>query len=205
MKEIAKAIVKTSQAIKGVEKSMTVGSGNYSYQGVSDKDVKNVVGKAMQDNGLSLVPIEVQPNLRLDRWTENDYKGNPKQKQQIFAEVKTKYLLLHTSGESIEVSGYGHGVDNQDKAAGKATTYALKYVMLYIFQVPTGQIDDSDNTHSQEYKTPQTKEAFTPNHKGWSAAVQALAKGEVKIEQIKAKYELSKQHENKLQDEAATV
>ena len=49
-----------------------------------------------------------------------------KSKQSVFTDAHTKYLLLHTSGESIELSGYGQGVDTQDKGAGKATTYALK-------------------------------------------------------------------------------
>jgi len=55
---------------------------------------------------------------------------------------------MHESGESKEISGYGHGVDPQDKGAGKATTYALKYALLYTFLVPTGSIDDADKTHS---------------------------------------------------------
>ena len=44
--------------------------------------------------------------------------------------VKTKYLLLHESGESLELAGYGHGIDSQDKGAGKATTYAMKNALL---------------------------------------------------------------------------
>ena len=55
--------------------------------------------------------------------------------------------------------GYGHGVDSQDKSAGKATTYALKYALLYAFLVPTGKIDDADNTHSEEISTPKKSEA----------------------------------------------
>ena len=52
------------------------------------------------------------------------------------------------------VMGYGHGVDSQDKSAGKATTYALKYALLNTFLVPTGDIDDTDNTHSDTYDQP---------------------------------------------------
>ena len=46
--------------------------------------------------------------------------------------------------------GYGHGIDSQDKAPGKATTYALKYALLYTFMVATGKIDDADSTHSDD-------------------------------------------------------
>ena len=93
----------------------------------------------------------------MDRWEEVDQysKETPKAmktKQSIFTEVETKYLLLHTSGESLELCGYGQGVDTQDKGAGKATTYALKNTLLNMFLIPTGV--DTDNTHSDEYDVP---------------------------------------------------
>ena len=135
--------------VKGVEKGMTVGTGSASYKGVSDYDVKKIIGESMRKNGLSILPISVEPNTRVDRWEETNQYGT-KQKQSVFTEVKTKYLLLHSSGESMELAGYGHGVDTQDKGAGKATTYALKYTLLYTFLTPTGAIDDADKEHSDE-------------------------------------------------------
>lgn len=138
------------QEVKGIDKSMTVGSGNYSYKGVSDQVVKEVLQPAMVKNGLAIVPTDVQAKVTTDRWEEGG-----RQKQSTFTEVNTKYLLIHTSGESIELAGYGHGVDNQDKGAGKATTYALKYALLYMFLIPTGKIDDADTTHSDEVEVPK--------------------------------------------------
>ncbi len=160
--QIAKAIVAVMKEVKGIEKSMTVGTGNSSYKGVSDKDVKKEVGAAMEKHGLSLLPTEITPDLRIERWEETGQYG-AKQKQQVFASVETKYILLHESGEWIEVAGYGHGVDSQDKAAGKATTYALKYAMLYSFMVPTGKIDDAETVHSDNYEAPPKTSSY--NHK----------------------------------------
>ena len=160
--QIAKAILAVMNDVKGVDKSMTVGTGQSSYKGVPDQEVKKIIGSSMAKNGLCIVPIEVKTNTRIDRWEES-YNGNAKQKQSVFTEAETKYLLLHESGQSIELSGYGHGVDSQDKGAGKATTYALKYTLLYTFLVPTGKIDDADNHHSDESPTPMPKKlaAFT--------------------------------------------
>jgi hypothetical protein len=76
-------------------------------------------------------------------------------KQSAFTEVVTTYLLMHESGECVELAGYGHGVDNQDKGAGKATTYALKNCLLYTFLTPVGKIDDTDSTHSESIPVPQ--------------------------------------------------
>jgi hypothetical protein len=175
MKQLTQAIIKAAQSIENIEKTMTVGSGNFSYSGVSDKEVKLIVRKAMFENGLVMIPTKVEPKTTIERWEES-YNGNPKQKQQVFTEVVTTYLLMHTSGESMEVQGYGHGVDAQDKAAGKATTYAMKYALLYTFLIATGSIDDADSTHSNELPTPQPKQEdskpwLNPKDDAWKGAI----------------------------------
>lgn len=153
-KSIIKAIIAVMRSVQNIDKSLTVGTGRSSYQGVPDKEVKLAFNKAMTENGLCIVPTEIIPKTRVDRWEQTDQYGT-KQKQSVFTEVTTKYLLLHESGESLELAGYGHGVDSQDKGAGKATTYALKYTLLYSFMTATGKIDDADTTHSEEIESPQ--------------------------------------------------
>lgn len=151
MKNLIKAVIAVMNDVKGIEKSMTVGEGKMSYKGVPDKEVKKIIGSAMAKHGLCILPIGVKPTIKIERWEEPDNYGKIKQKQSVFTEVVSTYLLMHESGESQEICGYGHGVDSQDKGAGKATTYALKYALLYSFLVPTGDIDDADTVHSQEY------------------------------------------------------
>jgi len=153
---IAKSIIAVMSIVKGIEKTMTIGTGNSSYKGVPDQEVKKIIGDAMAANGLCILPVGVSAKTHIDRWEEQTQYG-AKSKQSVFTEVNTKYLLLHESGESIELEGYGHGIDSQDKGAGKATTYALKYALLYAFLVPTGKIDDADNTHSNDIQPPAPK------------------------------------------------
>jgi hypothetical protein len=153
-KQIAKAIIAVMQAVKGMEKNSKVGDGNHSYNGTKDQDVKEVFNEALAKNGLCIMPIDLEEQTQVDRW-EDAYK---KPKQSIFTKVKVKYLLLHDSGESIELVGYGHGIDTQDKGAGKATTYALKNCLLYTFLTPVGKIDDAETTHSNDLPIAQTKE-----------------------------------------------
>ena len=153
MENLAKAILCVMKDVKGIDKTLTVGTGNSSYKGVPDQEVKKILGESMAKNGICVLHIEIDEQTQIDRWEEVDQysKETPKavkQKQTVFTKVKTKYLLLHESGESQVIVGYGHGVDSQDKGAGKATTYALKYAMLYSFFVPTGKIDDTDTDHS---------------------------------------------------------
>ena len=71
-------------------------------------------------------------------------------------------MLLHTSGESLELCGYGHGVDSQDKASGKALTYALKNTLINTFLTPVGKIEDTDSTHSDDIPVPTKKATPKP-------------------------------------------
>jgi hypothetical protein len=153
MKNLIKAVLCVMDECKGIEKSLNVGTGNSSYKGVSDKDVKLKVGESMRKHGLIILPTGVKPNTQVNTWEENTQYG-VKQKQSVFTEVITEYMLAHESGESVNLVGFGHGTDTQDKSAGKATTYALKYTLLYSFLVATGHIDDADNTHSDDIPTP---------------------------------------------------
>jgi len=160
MKNLALAVIAVMKAVKGMEKNSRVGSGGSAYDGTKYKDVAEVFNNALEVNGLCILPIGIEEETQIDRWEEEDSysKSTPKAKktkQSVFTKVKTKYLLLHESGESQELAGYGHGVDPQDKGAGKATTYALKNCLLYTFLTPVGKIDDSDTTHSNDIKTPQ--------------------------------------------------
>lgn len=161
MQEITKAILKVMSEVKSIDKTLSVGTGQSQYKGVADKDVKQIIGDAMEKNGLVILPISVEPKTTVSEWDQTDQYGT-KHKMSVLTEVVTKYRLMHTSGESIELSGYGHGVDSQDKSAGKATTYALKNTLLYSFLVPTGAIDDTDNTHSDDLPVRQTKPVQQP-------------------------------------------
>jgi hypothetical protein len=157
MKNLYKALamIEVMQEVKNIDKSLTVGQGNNSYNGVADKDVKQAIGQAMANNGLTCIPVDIKPTVRIDRWEEKTNYGL-KQKQSVFTEILATYQITHAeSNESIKIMGYGHGQDAMDKSAGKATTYALKNALLYSYLVPTGAIEDTDKTHSNDIQTPQ--------------------------------------------------
>ena len=60
MKEITKAILAVMEEVKGIEKTMDVGTGQSSYKGVSDKVVKEVLRPAMIKNELVIVPTSIE-------------------------------------------------------------------------------------------------------------------------------------------------
>ncbi len=189
MKQLAIAVIEVMKEVKGMEKNSNVGKGNNSYNGTKDQDVKEVFNDALAKHGLCILPIGIEENTQIDRWIDPQY-GN--QKQSVFTKVTTKYLLLHESGESQELAGYGHGIDPQDKGAGKATTYALKNCLLYTFLTPVGKIDDTETTHSNEIETPIQLQPFTPNLKMWNQAIEA---GKT-IDEMKKRYSFTKENED---------
>lgn len=203
MKHITQAMLNVMKAVQSVEKNKVVGTGANAYKGVEDKDVKVAIRTAMIENELIIVPISIEPKMQIERW-EEVYNGQAKTKQSILTEVKTKYRIIHSSGESLEIEGYGHGQDSQDKSAGKATTYALKYALLYTFLVPTGDIDDADSVHSNAIPTAQRTTSQTndkpwlnkdePKWKvacEWLAAKAAEGKGEEGLKEITERLQLS--------------
>ncbi len=160
MKNLAKAVIAVMKEVKGIEKNSRVGNGVHAYDGTKDSDVKEIFNEALSKNGLCILPIDIQETTQVDRWEEVETYNNNKRmktKQSVFTKVVTKYLLLHESGESQVLTGYGHGVDPQDKSAGKSTTYALKNVLLYTFLTPVGKMDDTDTDHSQQIPVPANK------------------------------------------------
>jgi len=162
MKNLSKAVIKVMKQVKGMEKNSRVGSGGAAYNGTKDQDVKEIFNDALAKNGLCILPVGIEEITDVSRWEEtNTWQGKEtiKQKQSILTKVTTKYLLLHESGESVELAGYGHGIDPQDKGAGKATTYALKNCLLYTFLTPVGKIDDTETEHSDEKPVPPVKKA----------------------------------------------
>src|ERR1017187_9960926 len=101
--QLAKAVIAVMKKVKNIEKSMTVGTGSGSYKGIPDFEVKKIIGAAMEENGLCILPIGIESKETIERWEET-YNGVAKQKQSVFTSVTTKYILMHESGESIEIA-----------------------------------------------------------------------------------------------------
>ena len=203
--------------VRGMEKNSRVGQGGHAYNGTKDQDVKEVFNEALAKHGLIMFPKDIEEHTQVDRW-EEVYNGSVKQKQSIFTKVKVYYTLAHESGENVTICGYGHGVDPQDKAAGKATTYAMKNALLYTFLTPVGKIDDTDTTHSNEIPTPKPKPqpVAKPTPKSeriivsdgdelFLKIVKAVSDGKGTIEQAKGKYNISEAVENSLKEKVQAL
>lgn len=61
-----------------------------------------------------------------------------------------RYTFNSTMGPEITTESVGSGMDDGDKAAGKADSYAAKYMFCGLFTVPTEDLLDTDKTQYGE-------------------------------------------------------
>lgn len=103
------------------------------YRAISEEKVTTAVRAAMVEVGLVILPVE-QRRERIGQITS----------------VDTKYRIqnIEDPDDYVIVVSSGDGADSQDKGAGKAMTYAYKYMMLRSFSIPTGE--DPDKVSSAE-------------------------------------------------------
>jgi hypothetical protein len=149
MNELVLAILQVMKNVEYMTKDDQIGSGSYAYKAITDEKVRRIVREHMINAGLVIFQIDINPDTSHERWEEViNQKGDKKMKHEVFSECVITYRLMHTSGQYIDLKSLGHGVDSSDKSPGKAMTYAMKYILLNTFLIPTG--DDPDKFASEE-------------------------------------------------------
>ena len=119
--------------IGSVDKSLLV---NQSYKATSESDVLRAVNEA-------------ERKARLISYTsqmEIIEKGTIQAKNGINMWVRVRVVVtlvnIDSPSEKLEFFGYGDGIDYNDKALGKAATYANKYALMKGYKIPTGEDPD---------------------------------------------------------------
>ena len=132
-----------------VAKNLRVGEGRNEYKAVGEADVLAAVKPLEAKHKIYSYPREREIIATDVMTTEKEYKGNVTKSNKLFLRVKTTYRFVNAENpeEHIEITTYGDGVDSQDKAPGKAMTYADKYALLKAYKIMTG--DDPDQTASE--------------------------------------------------------
>jgi hypothetical protein len=69
-------------------------------------------------------------------------------------EVEYDFINVHKPDEKVTgINGLGQGIDNQDKACGKAISYACKYALLKAFGIETGEDPEKDVNYQVSTET----------------------------------------------------
>lgn len=146
--------------IEKVIKGLTVGEGKNAYKAVSDKDVNNAVKPIENELGIYSYPFDRKITSEEREEFENRYGTTVN----FVIKLETTYRFINTDKpeEFIDIKTYGYGIDSQDKAPGKAMTYADKYALLKAYKIETG--DDPDKEKSETFtsvkKVPKEKSPY---------------------------------------------
>ena len=140
---------KISEVMKAIEyltKDDKVEFGTTKYKAISEEKVTTAVRKELVKQGIVIIPIMQESTVTELIRTEKSVNQR--------ADVHTKYRIQNIDdvNDFIEVESNGSGVDTQDKAVGKAMTYAYKYMLLRTFAIPTGEDPDKISSAETDYK-----------------------------------------------------
>ena len=123
----------------------------------SAKELANKLGQALTDLNL-IAPVTAQ---EVSLIPTADIPGNAtasgKPVFRTLAHVKATVRIGAEDGSFVDVVGSGHGGDTDDKAGGKATTYAWKDALLKGLSTPEqNMVDTDDESSEQEVPAPRT-------------------------------------------------
>ena len=159
---IFEKLLAITSEIKTVNKNLDVGVGKNAYKAVGEADVLSAVKVLEEKYKVYSYPCKRDVIDRAILETEKEYNGTVTKGNQVFLRIETIYRFVNVENpeEFIEVTTYGDGIDTQDKAVGKAMTYADKYALLKAYKIITG--DDADQENSPDrtvFGEKQTTEA----------------------------------------------
>ena len=132
----------------------------FSYVGSSD--VLGALHKAINDNGLLLIPSITNHVLnerieKVQRYNKFTKQNEENDRVTYFTELEMnmRWQNIDDKDDYIDCSWYAQGVDIAgEKGVGKALTYGEKYFLLKFFNIATDKDDPDSFQKKQESKLP---------------------------------------------------
>lgn len=148
MLNIYQRINAVRKAIGYVQKDKDVGFGKSSYRAVTHDAVTGMVRAALIEQGIVIVPSVVSATFHpAELVTALDDKGEVRTtsaKQRLYeATFQIDFVNSDDPADRIVTHQNAHALDNGDKAPGKAMSYATKYAILKLFNIETGEDEES--------------------------------------------------------------
>jgi hypothetical protein len=123
-----------------VQKNKSVSTGSSgSYKAVTHDEITGVVRPHLIENGIVIVP-----SLKSSKVSATINKdGTPSNVIRYEATYEFKVVNEDDPQDFCVMEIEAHANDNQDKAPGKALSYAKKYAVLKLFEIETGEDEES--------------------------------------------------------------
>lgn len=127
-----------------VQKDKAVSTGGGSYKAVTHDAVTGMVREALIKHGVIIVPSVI---------TAVFHPKEPDAKQRLYeATYQVDFVNMDDPADRITTQQTAHALDNGDKAPGKAQSYATNYAILKLFNIETGE-DDESRYQQEEFDT----------------------------------------------------
>lgn len=144
---------KITQEMAAVAKNLQVGYGNNHYNAVGEADILAAVKPLEGKHGVYSYPIYRQ--IVESGTMERETKGGKSVQLYMRIKVTYRFLCVDWPESYLDIESFGDGVDTQDKAPGKAMTYADKYALMKAYKILTGVDPDQYESEPQEKVTAQ--------------------------------------------------
>lgn len=162
------------------------------YKAITHDAVTSAVREPFIEVGIMMIPNQVGSNVENVGKTSN---GTLIIRYEATYEIA--FVNIENPDDKIVINVESHANDHGDKAPGKAMSYAVKYAMLKVLNIETGESEES-RVEVAQGKKPD----LIPDTERWNKAVNALSNGDVDVDFIIDKYDISTKHLVRLQVEA---
>lgn len=129
------ALVRRSMGWIPKSHKLDMGKRGYNYRGIDDLYEK--LWAALDEHGVIVVPQVEQLQWEHTTVTKDGRESILTRAKGI---LRVAFVDVDT-GQSVYGSGFAEGLDDSDKAAGKAMSYGMKNVMFHFFSIPTEDPD----------------------------------------------------------------
>lgn len=147
---------------------------NNQYRFVSHDAVTAATSEAFIKHGVYAKPRIVKneiTTIEVDRF--NKYEKITTKETNFICSVEVEYDFINVENPEDRIcgiNGLGQGIDNQDKACGKAISYACKYALLKALGIETGDEPEKDVDYSVS-SAPKNDKGFFKKPKGPLAGI----------------------------------
>ena len=129
------------------DKNVSAGAGG-SYKAVTHDAVTGMVRDHMVKHGIVCVPFLVNSLMN-----PKEVNANMETAKQARYEATYDFTFVNIDdpNDKLTIRVESHAMDNADKACGKALSYAKKYAILKLFEIETGEDEESRYQEKEEF------------------------------------------------------
>ncbi len=118
-----------------IQKDKSVSTGGGSYKAVTHDAVTGMVRAPLIKHGIVIIPTLL--------WERSLPKEEGQKQFRHEAGYRFRFQNIDDKEDFFEVDTLAHAMDNADKSPGKALSYATKYAILKVFNIETGEDEES--------------------------------------------------------------